>query len=135
MDAFSQGLLDLGFEKGDRLGIWLPNTAEWVVAEFATAKTGIILVNMNPAYRVYELECVISLLSHLVVHCEFGQRNVTLIAQNTPHNRHSLNLVGCKGLIVTDKLKSSNYFELLHELLPEIEHSTLPLTARSSGEH
>lgn len=92
VDAFSQGLLDLGFEKGDRLGIWLPNTAEWVVAEFATAKTGIILVNMNPAYRVYELE-------------------------------HSLNLVGCKGLIVTDKLKSSNYFELLHELLPELEHS------------
>lgn len=92
VDAFSQGLLDLGFEKGDRLGIWLPNTAEWVVAEFATAKTGIILVNVNPAYRVYELE-------------------------------HSLNLVGCKGLIVTDKLKSSNYFELLHELLPELEHS------------
>ena len=59
VDAFSQGLLDLGFEKGDRLGIWLPNTAEWVVAEFATAKTGIILVNMNPAYRVYELECVL----------------------------------------------------------------------------
>jgi fatty-acyl-CoA synthase len=58
VDAFSQGLLDLGFEKGDRLGIWLPNTAEWVVAEFATAKTGIILVNVNPAYRVYELECV-----------------------------------------------------------------------------
>ncbi len=58
VDAFSKGLLDLGFQKGDRLGVWLPNNSEWVIAQFATAKTGIILVNINPAYRTHELEYV-----------------------------------------------------------------------------
>ena len=56
VDAFAAGLLALGLESGDRVGIWSPNNAEWVVTQFATAKAGIILVNINPAYRVAELE-------------------------------------------------------------------------------
>jgi fatty-acyl-CoA synthase len=56
VDAFAAGLLALGLEPGDRIGIWSPNNAEWVVAQFATAKAGLILVNINPAYRVTELE-------------------------------------------------------------------------------
>lgn len=56
VDAFAAGLLALGLEPGDRIGIWSPNNAEWVVTQFATAKAGIILVNINPAYRVTELE-------------------------------------------------------------------------------
>ena len=56
VDAFAAGLLALGMEPGDRVGIWSPNNAEWVVTQFATAKAGIILVNINPAYRVAELE-------------------------------------------------------------------------------
>ncbi len=55
-DRFARGLLALGFEKGDRIGIWSPNHAEWVIAQFATPKIGAILVNINPAYRVRELE-------------------------------------------------------------------------------
>ena len=55
-DAFAAGLLALGLERGDRLGIWSLNNAEWVVVQFATAKAGIILVNINPAFRVTELE-------------------------------------------------------------------------------
>ena len=55
-EAFAAGLLALGLSKGDRLGIWSLNNAEWVVVQFATAKAGIILVNINPAYRVTELE-------------------------------------------------------------------------------
>jgi len=55
-EAFAAGLLALGLERGDRLGIWSLNNAEWVVVQFATAKAGIILVNVNPAYRVRELE-------------------------------------------------------------------------------
>ncbi len=46
----------LGLERGERIGIWSPNTAEWTVAQFATAKAGLILVNINPAYRATELE-------------------------------------------------------------------------------
>jgi fatty-acyl-CoA synthase len=56
VDAVATGLLALGLEPGDRVGIWAPNCAEWVVTQFATAKAGLILVNINPAYRVAEVE-------------------------------------------------------------------------------
>src|SRR5689334_10398182 len=56
VDAFAAGLVALGLQPGDRIGIWSPNNAEWVVTQFATAKAGLILVNINPAYRIYELE-------------------------------------------------------------------------------
>jgi fatty-acyl-CoA synthase len=58
-DAFVAGLLALGLEPGDRVGIWSPNCAEWTIAQFATAKAGLILVNINPAYRLSELEHVL----------------------------------------------------------------------------
>jgi fatty-acyl-CoA synthase len=56
VDAFAAGLVALGLEPGERIGIWSPNNAEWAVAQFATAKAGLILVNINPAYRVTELD-------------------------------------------------------------------------------
>jgi fatty-acyl-CoA synthase len=56
VDAFAAGLLALGLEPGERIGIWSQNTAEWAVSQFATAKAGLILVNINPAYRLAELE-------------------------------------------------------------------------------
>jgi len=55
-DRFAAGLARLGFGKGDRLGIWSPNRSEWILAQYATARLGVILVNINPAYRVSELE-------------------------------------------------------------------------------
>ncbi|MGB6537450.1 MAG: AMP-binding protein [Xanthobacteraceae bacterium] len=56
VDALAAGLLTLGLEPGDRVGIWSPNNSEWVLTQFATAKAGLVLVNINPAYRVTELE-------------------------------------------------------------------------------
>src|SRR5580658_8675541 len=56
VDGFAAGLVALGLEPGERIGIWSPNNAEWVVTQFATAKAGLILVNINPAYRLSELE-------------------------------------------------------------------------------
>ncbi len=56
VDDFAGGLLALGLEPGDRVGIWSPNNAEWVVTQFATAKAGLVLVNINPAYRLTEVE-------------------------------------------------------------------------------
>jgi len=50
------GLLSLGVERGDRVGIWSPNRPEWVLVQFATARIGAVMVNINPAYRVSELE-------------------------------------------------------------------------------
>jgi fatty-acyl-CoA synthase len=55
-DAFASGLLAIGLRPGNRVGIWSPNCAEWTIAQFATAKAGLILVNINPAYRLSELE-------------------------------------------------------------------------------
>ncbi|MEP4885242.1 MAG: AMP-binding protein, partial [Alphaproteobacteria bacterium] len=56
VDDFAAGLIELGLEPGSRIGIWSPNNAEWVITQFATAKAGLILVNINPAYRLAELE-------------------------------------------------------------------------------
>jgi len=60
VDALGGGLLGLGLEPGDRVGIWSPNNSEWVTAQLATAKAGMILVNINPAYRLAELEYAIN---------------------------------------------------------------------------
>ncbi len=56
VERLATGLLALGIEPGDRVGIWSPNRYEWVLTQFATAKIGAILVCINPAYRLYELE-------------------------------------------------------------------------------
>ncbi|HZC95845.1 MAG TPA: AMP-binding protein, partial [Bradyrhizobium sp.] len=88
-DAFASGLLALGLEPGDRVGIWSPNCAEWTIAQFATAKAGLILVNINPAYRLSELE-------------------------------HVLRAVGCRALITAARYKSSDYIEMIRELVPEL---------------
>ncbi|AWZ06374.1 MULTISPECIES: AMP-binding protein [unclassified Streptomyces] len=59
VDALALGLLDLGIAKGDRVGIWAPNRAEWTLVQYATARIGAILVTVNPAYRSHELEYVL----------------------------------------------------------------------------
>jgi len=56
IDALAAGLVSLGVEPGDRVGIWSPNRVEWCLTQFATAKIGAIMVCFNPAYRPYELE-------------------------------------------------------------------------------
>jgi len=56
VDALAAGLVALGLAPGDRIGIWSPNNSEWAITQFATAKAGLILVNINPAYRLSELE-------------------------------------------------------------------------------
>lgn len=60
VNTCAQAFLALGIEKGDRVGIWSPNRYEWTVTQFATAKIGAILVNINPSYRLHELEYVLN---------------------------------------------------------------------------
>jgi fatty-acyl-CoA synthase len=59
-DEFGAGLLALGLRPGERIGIWSPNCAEWAITQYAAAKAGLILVNINPAYRRHELEFVLN---------------------------------------------------------------------------
>ena len=86
------GLLALGLQKGDRIGIWGTNCLEWVLVQYATAMVGMIMVNINPAYRSHELE-------------------------------YALSKVGCKALILMPKYKTSNYYEILSEIFPELKSS------------
>ncbi|NNF77571.1 MAG: AMP-binding protein [Rhizobiales bacterium] len=92
VDRVAAGFIALGLEPGERVGIWAPNCWEWVVTQFASAKAGLILVNINPAYRLSELD-------------------------------YALTKVGCSALITAPELKTSNYIEMLGELIPEIATS------------
>ncbi|ALE92258.1 AMP-binding protein [Arthrobacter alpinus] len=77
VDALARGLLAAGVAKADRVGIWAPNVPEWVLLQYATAKIGAILVNVNPSYRVHELKYAIqqSGMSMIVALPEFKGSN------------------------------------------------------------
>ncbi len=59
VDRVARGVVGLGLKPGDRMGIWAPNCVEWLLVQYASAKAGVILVNVNPAYRTSELEYVL----------------------------------------------------------------------------
>ncbi|MEO6718594.1 MAG: AMP-binding protein [Novosphingobium sp.] len=69
VDALATGLIRLGLERGDRLAIWAPNCWEWTVTQFASARVGIVLVNINPAYRLAEAEYALNLVGCRAVIC------------------------------------------------------------------
>ena len=91
LDAVNQcarAFLALGVERGDRVGIWSPNRAEWAIVQYATAKIGAILVNVNPAYRTSEVEYALrhSGASVLVTTATFKRSNYAeMIAQVRPN--------------------------------------------------
>ena len=89
VNKLAKAFIGAGFQKGDRIGIWSPNNVQWLITQYATAKAGLILVTINPAYRSHELAYVL---------------------------RQS----GCKGLILQNNLRSSNYEQMLCELCPEL---------------
>lgn len=77
VNAFACSLLQLGLEKGDRIAIWSPNCVEWTITQFAAFKAGMILVNLNPAYKSSELEYVLNKVSSkaLVIAAQFKTSN------------------------------------------------------------
>jgi len=79
VDQCAKGLLSLGLQKGQRVGIWSPNRAEWCVTQFATSKIGVILVNINPSYRLHELEYALKQAgcTGIVIAPEFKTSNYT----------------------------------------------------------
>ncbi|KAF9361491.1 Fatty-acid-CoA ligase [Mortierella sp. AD094] len=93
VDSLCRGLYESGLRKGDRLAVWMPNNSAWATLQYATAKSGIILVTLNPAYRTHEL-------------------------------LQTLSLVECKSLVFVPSLKTSNYTQMLLEVMPEIAHQS-----------
>ena len=89
VNNLAKAFISAGFRKGDRVGIWSPNNVQWLTTQYATAKAGLILVTINPAYRSHELAYV-------------------------------LKQSGCKGLVLQNHFKSSNYEQMLCELCPEL---------------
>src|SRR6185437_5366576 len=87
VDQCARALLQLGITKGQRVGIWSPNRAEWCITQFATSKIGAILVNINPSYRLHEVEYVLnqSGCSAVVIAAAFKTSNYTeMIATLAP---------------------------------------------------
>ncbi len=92
VERFACGLMYLGVRKGDRVGIWAANCSEWVITQFATAKLGAILVNVNPAYRAYELKFALaqSGCQTLVMVPGFSDANfVSIFFDTCPEARNS----------------------------------------------
>src|SRR5271167_17378 len=85
----AQGLMARGVNKGDRVGIWSPNRHEWVVVQYATARIGAILVNINPAYRVHELEHVLNQSGTKLVILARGFRGADYVAMLREVESHS----------------------------------------------
>ncbi|CAN5625962.1 AMP-binding protein [soil metagenome] len=79
VDQCARALLALGVQKGERIGIWAPNCAEWTITQLATSKIGAILVNINPSYRVHELQYALkqSGCTYLVIAPQFRTSNYT----------------------------------------------------------
>jgi fatty-acyl-CoA synthase len=100
VDALAAGLLALGLEPGDRIGMWSPNNAEWATTQFATAKAGLVLVNVNPAYQRAELdyalnkvECKALVLAPALKTSSYLQIVQDLMKENKlPHLRHLIRL-------------------------------------------
>jgi fatty-acyl-CoA synthase len=87
VDNLAGGLLRIGVSKGDRVGIWSPNRYEWLLTQFATARIGAILVCINPAYRLFELEFALNKVgcAALIIAPEFKSSNyVEMIKELAP---------------------------------------------------
>ena len=69
VEELAAGIHTLGMVKGDRIGIWSPNRCEWVLTQFAAARLGLVLVNINPAYRLYELEYALNKVGCKAIVC------------------------------------------------------------------
>ena len=118
VDALAIGFLALGLEKGDRLGIWSPNRLEWVLTQFATARIGVILVNINPAYQLSELEyslnkvgCKALVLAKNFKSSEYVKMIHTLapeIDKCLPGELKSSRLPNLKHVVVMDAVENLN---------------------------
>lgn len=100
-DQFARGLLALGAARGDRVGIWAPNCAEWAIVQFATARAGIILVNINPAYRTSELEYTLRKVGIKILVCASTFKTsdyVAMLEELAPDVRDAVGELDLNGL-------------------------------------
>lgn len=114
VERVAAGLLALGMAPGERIGIWSPNRAEWVLLQFAAPKAGLVLVNINPAYRVHELEFVLNKVAcrALVLPRHFKTSHylellgelAPELAQSAPGTLHAARLPELREVILLDEV-------------------------------
>ncbi|XP_040923426.1 medium-chain acyl-CoA ligase ACSF2, mitochondrial [Toxotes jaculatrix] len=112
VDQAAAGLLALGLKKGDRLGMWGPNTYEWILFQFATAKAGIILVSVNPAYQLQEVEFALRKVGCKAIvcpsqfktqkYCDMLRHICPEIESSSPGDIRSARLPDLRSVIVLD---------------------------------
>ncbi len=130
-DAIAAGLLELGLEHGDRIGIWAPNCAEWTLTQFASAKIGLILVNINPAYRLAELHfalnrvaCAALILAPRVKHGDYlamMQELAPELADAAPGDLHARALPHLRTVVRLGTTRTPGMFNF--EQLPGLARS------------
>ncbi|KWC91496.1 AMP-binding protein, partial [Burkholderia cepacia] len=109
VDVLAAGLASLGIVKGDRVGIWSPNRSEWLLTQFATARIGAVLVNINPAYRLAELEYALNKVGCKAViaaerfktsaYVEMLQTIAPELATATPGNLHAARVPSLRTVV------------------------------------
>lgn len=136
-DRFAAGLIKLGLRPGDRVGIWSPNRYEWVLTQFATAKAGLILVNVNPAYRMSELEFVLNKVGckALILAPSFKSSDyIGMLRQLAPelatsavNDLHAARLPTLRTVILTDDARVPGFmpFRSVETLSTDVERERL----------
>lgn len=119
-DTLAAGLLSLGLKKGDRVGIWGPNSYEWVLTQYATARAGLILVNINPLYRQFELQYAIEKVQLKAI-----------IAAEQFKDQHYYNIL----FELVPELASHKPESLRSHLLPYLKHVIMMGDKKHAGAH
>ena len=135
VDTVALGLLAAGLEKGDRVGIWAPNVAEWTLVQYATAKLGVILVNINPAYRTHELEYVLNQagIALLVAATSFKTSDYAAMIKEVRPNCPALREVVLLGTPDWDALVEAGGRGDRAELAPRAGRALSPTTRSTSS--
>ena len=125
VNQLASSMIRMGLQKGDRVGIWSHNNVEWVIMQLATAKAGIILVNINPAYRIFELEYAINKVDCqvLVLMRHFRSSDYAVMLQElAPEARHQsyqnlelVQLPNLKRVIWIDSPESTEDFSYMQK--------------------
>src|SRR2546425_5506711 len=110
VELAARGFLRLGTQKGDRVGVWATNYAEWVITQFATAKIGAILVTINPAYRAAELEYALAQSECSTLVLSQGFRDCDYVERSEEHTSElqSLAYLVCRLLLEKKKKKKNS---------------------------
>jgi fatty-acyl-CoA synthase len=133
VDQLAAGLLALGLEPGDRVGIWSPNNTEWVLTQFATAKIGLILVNINPAYRISELDYALNKVKckALILAEQFKTSNyLAMLRELAPELARAQ-----PGALASQRLPSLRTVVVLSDSLHAGTFRFVDVTARASDVH